>query len=124
MQSTIHHPEDFSESEKLLLLRRDQWIRFKERDNDLRKVLTSEDIEDEQIFSMVVTPAVAVDASALEEVTKDLQGSDAPCSLHHRKAGLTLPSQRHHWIPLYWQLKQPSPSTKPTIHCSIPGLSC
>jgi hypothetical protein len=35
MQSTVHHAENLSESEELLLLRRDQWIRFESRSNNL-----------------------------------------------------------------------------------------
>ena len=68
MQTLLNHVDDPSELQKLILLCRSQWIRFEERHDYSAQILLVPDIEHEEILTMVIVSAVAIDASASEEV--------------------------------------------------------
>ena len=98
MQTFIHHPDDFPELQKLIKLCRSQWMHFEERNDDLAQMPLVPHVVDEEIFAMIVVPPVAIDVSASEEVLHHFEDVDASFTLHNCKAGLTLPSDRHHRI--------------------------
>ena len=100
MHPTIHHLEDLPELQEVLELRRSQWICFEERHDDPAQMLPVPHVVDKKILAMVVVPTVAIDLSASEELFEEFQHSDASFTLYNRKAGLTLPTQRHHRISL------------------------
>lgn len=68
MHPTIHHAEDLSELQKVLELRRSQWICFEERHDGAAQMLLVPHVVDKKILTVVVVPAVAIDASASEEL--------------------------------------------------------
>ena len=49
---------------------------------------------------MIVVSAVSVDGSASEEISEQFEHGKAPCSLHHRKSRLHLPSATHSFVAL------------------------
>jgi hypothetical protein len=100
MHPILHHEKDFFELQKLLLLSRDQWIRFEERNDLASEISLVPNVENQQVFAMVVMSAVTVDLSALEEAKKYLECTDASFALNYREPGLTLPTQSHNCIPL------------------------
>ena len=64
MSPRLHHAKDRHELRELIGFSRSEWISFEER-NDLRsKVIRIEDDIHDEVFPVVVPPAVTVDASA------------------------------------------------------------
>ena len=100
VQTTVHHAEDLLELHEVLAFRRSQRIRIEERDDHFTKVGPSPYVVDEQIFFVIVMPAVSVDAAALEEVQQQLENFKTSFSLDNRKPWLHLPAAAHASIPL------------------------
>ena len=73
MHPTIHHLQDLLELQKVLLLCRDQWICIEERDNHFSKIVSTMNVETEQIFFVIVVSAVSIDASASKELLYELE---------------------------------------------------
>jgi len=51
---------------------------------------------------MVIVPGVAIDASALEELSYELEGRNTSLSLHDYESRLYLPPTGHAFVPLDW----------------------
>jgi hypothetical protein len=101
MHPTFHHSEDSNELLEVLSLSRSQWIRFEERHDHRQEIIQSPYVVDEQILSMIVVPAVALDLAASEVLLNKLEHSDTSLTLNDRESGLALPPQRHLTISLY-----------------------
>ena len=100
MHATIHHPKDFFKLQEVVALRRSQWIRIEERNDHFTKIRPPMHVVDEQIILVIVVSAVSIDASASEEILEQLEYGKTPCSLHHRKPWLHLPSATHTLVAL------------------------
>jgi hypothetical protein len=93
VDSLLHHAHDRGELPKLIGFRRSQWIRFEERNDDLPQLCRVVDNKDEEVFSMVVSPAIAVDLSAPKVVLDLLKNVGASLSLNNRETRLQLPTE-------------------------------
>jgi hypothetical protein len=93
VDSFLHHAQNRSELPKLIGFRRSQWIRFEERNNRLPQVLSVVNNVCEQVFPVVVPPAVSVDFAAPEVVLDLIKNVGASFSLNNRKAWLELPTE-------------------------------
>ena len=102
VDSLLHHAHDRGELPKLIGFRRSQWIRFEERDDSLPQVLPVVNNVCEQVFPVVVPPAVSVDPSAPEVVPDQIKNVGASFSLNNRKAWLELPTELDRPVPLNW----------------------
>ena len=73
---------------------------------------------------VVVTPAIDTDPTASEELLQLTQDMRTRRCLDDRELGLDFQPSFALGCRKTGTEKQPSPATKPTTHCSNPGLSC
>ncbi len=97
VQTLFHQSQDRPKLLELFLLHRSQWIFFEERHDLFAKMRAVEDRVDHEVFTVVVSSAVAIDAAAAEEVSKQLESLDAPFALRHRELRLNLPTELQLW---------------------------
>ncbi len=102
MHSTIHHGQNLFQLQEVLVFCRAEWISFKEQQNCFPEIVPLEDIVGEQVFFVVIVPGVAIDTSALEELSYELEGRNTSLSLHDYEPRLHLPSAGHAFVPLDW----------------------
>jgi hypothetical protein len=125
MATLLHQLKHFRELPEVLTLCRQERILLKERNNDLVEIGEPPHHVSVQRFTVVVPSLVAVDPSTTKEFANRLESCDARSSLDDHELRLHLPAQRRHdvarWI---GTLKQPSPSTNPTIQPASRSLSC
>jgi hypothetical protein len=88
---TLHHSQDGSELQELLLLCRNQRMSFEEGHDSLNKMLSIPHVKDEKVFSVIIVSAIAVDLSATKVVLENLERFYAPFALHYCESGLALP---------------------------------
>ena len=100
VDTRLHHAHDRGELPKLIGLRRSQWISFEERDDGFSQLCRIVNNVREQILSVVVMPAIAVDLSAPEVALDLLKNMGASFSLNNRKAWLKLPTESHSSVSL------------------------
>jgi hypothetical protein len=105
MQTFLHHLEELLESLELLELRRSQWIRFEEGNDRRTKIVRPEDRVHNEIFPVVVSPRVAVEPSAPEEVLDEPQDVGTSLSLDNNETRLHLPSELHLRARMDWTAK-------------------
>ena len=73
---------------------------------------------------MVVVAPVLDDLTAPERLLEEFERRPGRRRLGDRELVLDCQPRRHPGLRTTEIEKQPSPSTKPTTHCSSPGLSC
>ena len=80
--------------------------------------------ETKQRVAMVVVASVLDDLPAPEHLLEEFERRPRRRRLGDRELVLDLPAEEAPGVAHDEIEKQPSPSTKPTTHCSSPGLSC
>src|SRR5262245_12198486 len=95
MPALIHQLDDPSELGEVVSFRCSQWVRLEERDDDVPEISVPLDAVPEEILTMVVVPAVAVHATAAEELDHLFEHVTTRCTLHDGKFRSNLPSESH-----------------------------
>jgi hypothetical protein len=95
MPSKGHHGDDQCELLEVLSLRRSQRVLPEERNDRVSKVGEPLHAIPEEVFLVIVVPAVPVHPAASEEACKILEHVPARCSLDDGKLRASLPSQSH-----------------------------
>ena len=124
MRSRPHHLQDGGERLEVGAFRGDQWIRFEERHDDLDQLAPPLHREAKQRVAMVVVAPVLDDLPAPEHLLEEFERWSGRRGLGDENSCWTCQPRRHPGLRTTEIEKQPSPSTKPTTHCSSPGLSC
>ena len=124
MRSLPHEVQDGGERLEVGALCGDQWIRFEERHDDLGQLLPPLHGEAKKVVVMVVVAPVLDDVPAPEHLLEEFERRPRRRRLGDRELVLDLPAEEAPGLRTTEIEKQPSPSTKPTTHCSKPGLSC
>ena len=124
MRSRLHHSQDGGERLEVGALCGDEWVYLEERHDDLDQLPPPLHGEAQEVVMMVVVAPVLDDLAAPEHLLEEFERRPGRRRLGDRELGLDLPAERHPELRTTEIEKQPSPSTKPTTHCSSPGLSC
>jgi hypothetical protein len=91
----LHHAHDVRKLSEFIALCRSQLVFFEERDDSVEQMPQSVNGIDHEVFSVIVMPPIAIDVSAAESVTDQLQDTSAAFTLHNRESWLQLPSPLH-----------------------------
>ena len=124
MRSRLHHLQDGGERLEVGLLCGDQWMRFEERNHDLDQLPPPLHGEAQERVAMVVVAPVLDDLAAPEHLLEEFEAGLDGAAWVTENSCWTCQPRRHPGLRTTEIEKQPSPSTKPTTHCSSPGLSC
>jgi hypothetical protein len=122
--TSSHLAHDRAEPVELTAFRRSQRMFLEERDDPAFQIVEPPDLEPVQVVSVIIVSAVEADLAASEEPLQLVQHVHAPRPCTTENAGWTCQPSVVVTLRKIGTLKHPSPSTKPTIHCSIPSLSC
>ncbi|HVI79795.1 MAG TPA: hypothetical protein VM715_16815, partial [Candidatus Acidoferrum sp.] len=120
----LHGLQDESESLEVGTLGGSQWVCLEERHHSIDELAAPLHREAEQHLSMIEWSVLLDDAPAPEHPLEEFERRPRGCSLGDGEFVLDLPAEPTPGFRTTEIEKHPSPSTKPTTHCSAPGLSC
>ena len=124
MRTFLHHLQNVNESFEVASLRGSQWTFFEERHHDVDEVAPALHGEAHELLAVIVAAVVLDDVAAPEHLDEEFERRPGARCLGDRELVLDLPAESTPALRTTDIEKQPSPSTKPTAHCSTPGLSC
>jgi hypothetical protein len=120
----LHHLQNYAELLEVLSLRGYQWMFFEERNDDAHQRPSALLGEAPQRRLVIVSAPIHDQLPDTEVLPEKLQCGKRGRRLRDRELMLDLPTEPAHRIAHHADREAALPSTKPTTHCSNPGLSC